>query len=497
MLSDRFKSFNILRPMFFGAVISGVGILLCFYGVAAPFFLLVAAVICLLGAAVFRLGEKGIVIPLVLFLVTMISVAKTESLYRNMSRIADTVGRGKLTVIDDGKYENRLTVRVYGYSYLPYGTKVLLKCNDDDIKMGDVLEGTVSIETVYDRENNSYMFSNGIKALISCDDVSNCGTNHYYRAVKHIRKYVSDALYKNLSEKESSTLNALLIGDTTDFDNEFELRVRNSGLSHIMVVSGMHFAIIMGVFNSFIRRIGIKRRVGTVLSFGFMFLFISVCGFTGSVLRSALTCILVGISAFCGRDKDSLNILSGAVALLLAVFPYLILSISFQLSVLATFGIIVLTPMTEKYLYMKLPNIKPLKYIITPLLTSLSAGISTLPVMIWNFKSVSLAAPLSNIFVSFAVSVVMPVTLFTVAVNFLLPFEFVCKPLYFLTGLLAKYINFSIDFFGSNEDVIINLNDTAVTGVSFIILMIPVIRRIISKYQYKSELRRRYGGDYF
>ncbi len=489
------------RPMFFAAIASAVIILLCFNRVVSPFLLLGLMGLILAWLLFRRKIKLRFILPFVLIALMLLSVVKREKEYSNSVRYEGVEAEAQLTVVDGAEVSDSGTVylvaRIDSCSFLPKGAKLNVKADSVGIKMGDVVTANIFISEIYNRKTDIYYFSNGILGSIKATDIEIKDNNIYYSSVRRLREAITRSIQANVSEPQSYILSALLIGDKSDFSSEFSMAVRNSGLSHIMVVSGMHFAVIMGAFFKFIKSIGVGRKLQLVLSLGFIFLFMSLCGFSASVIRAALNYILVSIAIFRGKDRDALNILSTAVCVMLAADPYVLFSISFQLSVLATLGILVLLPIMEKSFQRVFHSNKYVTAVFSVFAASTAAMIATLPVIIWNFKDVSLLSPISNIAVSPVINLVMPITAVAVLIDLILPLEFLVRPAFFAAGMMAKYINAIIMLFGSKFKLIVEFSDAVVIFTTLLILFLPSIRRAIAKAQYKAELRRRYNGDNF
>lgn len=273
----------------------------------------------------------------------------------------------------------------------------------------------------------------------------------YYRAIQ-IRGFVRGLLYERLSYEEASVLSGLVLGDTFSFPEELSGPVRASGLSHLMAVSGTHLAILCQLMFTGLQKLRCNRRISALLTMGGVVSVMAVTGFSGSVVRAGLTYLMMLSGMLVFRKADPLNSLGAAVLLMLAVSPCAAFDVSFQLSVLASLGMILLCPPIYRLLTRRVPENRyfRLTYKGAAMITAqtLAATIATLPAVILTFGQVSLISPVSNLFVCHASTLALVLTA-AAAFGFALPFlSFIGSPLLLGGGLLAKYMVFGIRLFG-------------------------------------------------
>ena len=157
---------------------------------------------------------------------------------------------------------------------------------------------------------------------------------------QEIRNFIKETAFRYLGYEEASTLCAVLFGDRSFFTNEFYGNVKGAGVSHVMVVSGMHLAVIVSFFTKFLDLFTYNRYVKAVCIFAVVILLTVLCGFTVSMQRAGITYILFGISLLLERKNTPANTLGAAVSIILIASPFTIFNVAFQLSVLSTFGIL-------------------------------------------------------------------------------------------------------------------------------------------------------------
>lgn len=346
------------------------------------------------------------------------------------------------------------------------GTKISFYSSKSDFKTGDIINSELETESALKGEYEEYNLSEGILYNTQIDEISGkSGKNKIYSAAAETRNYINSLIRDYTGKNVSSTISGLLIGDKSGFSDEFSENIRHSGVSHVMVVSGMHLAIIMSAVNSVIKKLFYNRFIRFVSSASAVLYIMAVCGFTPSILRAGLMYLILSSSILFGRDGDSVNALSLSVCLILVFSPCTVFNISFQLSVLSTLGILLLNPVFERCL--KLKNDFTGKT-VSSVLTSVSALIFTAPVTVYKFKEFSFSALLTNLMISQAVTAVLVGMLITVFVSVIPFMSDMVSSMFKILSLFVKYINYIINTLGSMRDSYIEC------GKVFLIITVSV-----------------------
>ncbi len=152
---------------------------------------------------------------------------------------------------------------------------------------------------------------------------------------------ISDTLARQL-------LSAIMLGARDEMGPEVSQAYQASGAVHILAVSGLHVGLVAGMAMILLGFLWPSRRHHWFISLPVILLvwaYILLTGAADSALRAGVlfTFLLLGKSM--RRYGEGLNLLAGAVLLLLIIDPRMIFHVGFQLSVLAVGGIIVLHPL--------------------------------------------------------------------------------------------------------------------------------------------------------
>lgn len=156
----------------------------------------------------------------------------------------------------------------------------------------------------------------------------------------------------------ASVLCAMLLGEKSQMDSEIKELYQKNGISHILVISGLHFSMLGMCLYELLRKAKASFLAAGSASVAVLFLYGCMTGFGTSAVRAFIMfAISVGASA-AGRGYDLPSALGAAVLWILADNPYALFQPGFLLSVGAILGIILILPAVEKLLFMDCRQIK-------------------------------------------------------------------------------------------------------------------------------------------
>lgn len=257
------------------------------------------------------------------------------------------------------------------------------------------------------------------------------------KVVSTIKQYVQG------DKKVTGIAEALLIGYKEDLDKDVVQSYSNTGVVHIIAISGMHLGLIYVVLVWLFSRLPVIKRskiVRVLLILGCLWLFSLITGASASVLRSAVmfTCIIIGKEFF--RKATIYNSLATSAFLLLAYDPYLLWDVGFQLSYFAVAGIVWLQKPIYHSIYIK--N-KRLRAVWEMCAITIAAQILTFPICIYYFHQF----PTSFLFTNLICVPLSTVILFAEIGLIVLAWipgagGLIGKLIYVLTWLMNKVIDF-------------------------------------------------------
>ena len=200
-------------------------------------------------------------------------------------------------------------------------------------------------------------------------------------------------------------MRALLLGDKTELyqDTAQELALSRAGLMHVVAVSGMHIAFLVGFLQTLLGR----NRLSSLLALGLVWLFVLVTGANPSALRAGVMQTLLLIAPLVRRENDPVTSLSAALALILLRNPDAAASVGLQLSFASMAGILCFSERLGELAELHVPGFR--RNVLTrtaasAALNSLSVMPFTVPLMALHFGSVPLLSPLTNLLCMWAVS---------------------------------------------------------------------------------------------
>ncbi len=328
------------------------------------------------------------------------------------------------------------------------GTKASVLYSKKALYVGDTVKFYGTLHCL-DTKSAAYQYSNSVFSSVTVNELTADKTqNSFYKFTEGIRAKIRGILFKNTSFDTAATLNALLIGDKSFLSAEYEKAVKRSGVSHMLVVSGMHMTIICGTAFKVLSTVLLSRKLSAAVTLFIGLAFMAICGFTPSVIRAGIMYMVMLSSVFLLKYGDSLNSLCFSVVILIFVNPFITRNIGFQLSVFATAGILLLNePLTDKIGGRH--NNKLIRSLISTVTVTLSATVATLPIVIYYFRGISLVAVLTNLLISFSMNGALMSAILGVGA-FLLPFgETLCKPIFTVCEIAVKYSNSVIYLLGN------------------------------------------------
>ena len=200
------------------------------------------------------------------------------------------------------------------------------------------------------------------------------------------RDKILGILKKAIPEKtEQSVAEALLIGYKEDLDKSLVKSYSNTGVVHIIAISGLHLTMIYSLLLRLLQPIGNKRwtnylrsSIILIVLWGFSF----ITGGAAAILRSAVGFSFLLISKSLGYKNNTINAIAASAFFLLVYDPFLLWDIGFQLSYTAVLGIVLFSGYIERWFFFK--N-KLLRLVWQVNAVTLSAQVLTLPIVLFQF----------------------------------------------------------------------------------------------------------------
>lgn len=208
-----------------------------------------------------------------------------------------------------------------------------------------------------------------------------------------------DALYDGAA---AGLVRALLTGNREGLDASVQNDLSVTGISHAVAVSGMHVSMLMALVSMLS---GKNPRLTALLGIPATVLFAVMTGASPSVCRAAIMQLLLLTAPLLHRETDGFTTLGAAALVLLIENPWAIASVSFQLSFAAVAGLFLLAdPIQQRILKWKRKPGPVLRFVASGVSATLSASALTVPLTVYYFGMISIAAPLTNLLCLWAVT---------------------------------------------------------------------------------------------
>lgn len=459
--------------MLFSDVICITAILIGFNLKAALPFLALLFII-MLTFTIYKKGKSVFLISLLFPILIIFSLTFEISQIKDVSALANTKCECEFTVEDilyesDGYFAAQISVN--SCDTLKSGTKLKLSYYQNNLTVGNIAKGKLRLQALDEDTKLSYQ-SKGIYLAANCSDYTVYKEKQpILNIVGNVRHYITKTLFSNLQHKEASTMAALCFGERKYFSDEFSNNVKGAGVSHVMVISGMHLSILVSFFTFLANKYYYNKYFKALIMLLVVIVLNFLCGFSLSIIRAGVMYAVTAIGIMLNRKSDPANTLGTSVALILTFSPLAIFDISFLLSVLSTFGILAISIPICNYLSEK-ETIKNsiIKTILFSFLTSFSATLLTIPVAIWFFGYISIFGIIATLLISFAVTLAICICVSALFLNLIIPF--ISNFLFDICGYILKYINYIIDKLGSQSFSVIFLPKSFTFVSIFIIILI-------------------------
>lgn len=307
-------------------------------------------------------------------------------------------------------------------------------------------EGEKSIERYFASENillGAYSLKN---VEITPERIK--GVGYYFH---RMRSYVASCLSFCFSDKVAGVLVGILTGDKSCLDDDLYKAFRDSGIAHLMAVSGLHLSVWVFFLS------GVMSEDGRFYRLKYLFLLFAtafimlLAGMSESVTRAGFMSAVYLIGKLGKRRSDGLNSLGIAVFVMILLNPACVMSISLQLSFLSTLSILTLGRLymekSRKLFGGEKINTVPRKLLrlcFDSFCISVSVLIFTFPVLIYAFGGISTVSAFVNILL---IPVTTPLLVLTGAFAVISKLGFIALPVSYAVNIISRYLISVSEFF--------------------------------------------------
>jgi competence protein ComEC len=349
-----------------------------------------------------------------------------------------------------------------------------------EYKFGDQVEifGKLQEPPVFDEFNyRNYLKPQGIYSVMYNPKIKKIGDALGFSLKKWlfgIKNYFENTLNKILPEPEAALADGLLLGVRRSVPDWLKNAFIAVGLIHLIALSGYNITVISKnleiLFNYFAPRLAFW------LSLLAIWFFVIMVGAKATIVRAALFGSMYLLAHKVGRRRDITRALLLTAFLMVLINPLVLrYDNGFQLSFLATAGLVYLAPIFEEWT----KNWRISKSIQEAGIATLSAQFFVLPLLLFNFKQISLVAPIVNILVL----PIIPLAMFFIFIAGIL--GMILLPLGQLVGwitfLFLKYIVLVADYFSKIPGAYLRVGKTSILVALIYWLILGFMSRWLRK----------------
>lgn len=221
---------------------------------------------------------------------------------------------------------------------------------------------------------------------------------------------------KLLPFEEGTLLKGIILGERSEIPTDILENFKSSGIFHLFAISGFHVGVLLSFVYFMTVQAGIRPKVRALLTMIVIVFYMIMTGGHPSVLRAGLMSLLVFGGILLERDTEIINSICCAAFFILLFQPQQLFDVGFQLSFVATLGIVLLVSPLQKC-FRFLPQ-----WLKIPLSVTLAAQSVTLPLMIIYFHQFALIGFIANLILVPMVSLVVYLGVIVVLMSILFPF---------------------------------------------------------------------------
>lgn len=285
------------------------------------------------------------------------------------------------------------------------------------LRLGDRVRMTGQLEPPPRRRNpaqmdyGAYLRGQGVHATIRVEseaDVAFLGPSPRLdvRLANVVQRHVRLALARSVPDAEArAVLLALLLADRSGLQTETLDAFRQTGLMHLLAVSGLHVGMVgMALYvllKPILGRLGLRRRrvewTRSAVTVAVLGLYVLITGGSVSVVRAFTMALLVILGRTLERPADTLNALGAAALVLLTLRPTALFDLGFQLSFGAVAALVTLVPLLTAAVPERVRSSRVGTFVVGSVAASLAATAGTAPVLLAHVGRLPLGGLVLNL----------------------------------------------------------------------------------------------------
>lgn len=377
--------------------------------------------------------RKYVVLFLISVLISNIQITLLEKSfdekYQNVKENLEIVG----TIISnpiDKQYKNQYTLKVEEINgnkkYKNTNLQLNVKKEKETLNYGDEIIVKGNFEEASTARNKGgfdykqYLKSKNIYGIVTVDkkDIETINKNNVDiidLLANKVRNSMKRKIEQNLPNETSELLSGMLIGEKSNLQKEIQEDFRDSSLSHVLAISGMHVSYVMLGITFVISKVKFSKKMSKIVTILILLFFIILTGKTASVTRACFMSSYIILASLLHKKAHVLGSISISLLIILIINPYFILDIGLQLSYGGTIGIVLIYPILKKYKKKKedkTGRIKKVLYkikdkILDTILITISANLVIFPIVLFHYNIMSFTFIISNLLISPIIGIII------------------------------------------------------------------------------------------
>lgn len=317
----------------------------------------------------------------------------------------------------------------------------------DKVKVKGVLEEPENFTTNSGKEFNykRYLANQDIYFIIKNADIEIISLDNGSKIKSSLYRF-RRSFMRNINQvipmPESDLANGLLLGARGGFDDDTKNEFIETGTIHIVALSGYNVSIVaLGVMK--ILSLILSQVLSIIFGIIVIFLFVIMTGASSTAIRAGIMAIIMLIGRMTGRKYLAGRALVIAALFMIAYDPRVLYDMSFQLSFIATGGVLYITPKVINWF-----RFLPMRFGIREIMAStVAATIAVMPILLHLTGILSIVSIPANILILLFIPAAMLLVFITGILGFIIPFLSIISG--YVSHLILSYILTVIHFFGT------------------------------------------------
>lgn len=286
----------------------------------------------------------------------------------------------------------------------------------------------------------------------------------------------SGAVIDRLYPKHRALVRALLIAEQGDIDRRVRDAFADSGLVHMLSVSGLHVAIIFAAIQLLFAVVRLPARAVAASALGLTAAYVAMIGAPAPAVRAAVMLGAGALSRVIQRPTSGWAIVALGGLLPLAE-PATVRDLGYQLSMAGIVGLVASGSAGERWIPARLTGWR--RTVAANFLTTSLACVATMPISAYTFGRTSLVAPASNLAMNPVVGLLQPALFLSLA---LAPFDSAARLVADASSVLLEVFSQGADWFARIPHATLEIGFTPVAGTALVVACVAVLVAALSRH---------------